>query len=188
MGHSGHVRGSRLAFTVLWVTLALVVVVSGWIGVHMVGEALAPSAVPVLSDQEMDALLAAAKPPPSPTQHDTARPRHTDDSDHTPKPTSQASPNSSGQSTATSSPTPHPTAHTKTVIRTFRSNGGSALVSCRGSQITLGPVSPAPGYQVDERVVRSGEAEVKFEGEAGESTIRATCESGVPVARIDTDD
>ncbi|MFL6070904.1 MAG: hypothetical protein ACJ73L_05945 [Actinomycetes bacterium] len=181
-------RGSRLAFAVLWITLVVVVVVSGWIGVHMVGEALAPSAVPVLSDRQMDALIATAKPLVSPTQHGTARPGRTDNPDHTAKPSSQPSPTATGHSTVTSSPTPHPTAGTRAVIRTFRSIGGSALLSCRGPQITLEAVSPAPGYRLDEQVVRSDEVEVKFEGEAGESTIRATCVSGVPVARIDTDD
>jgi hypothetical protein len=174
---------------VLWITLALVVVVSGWIGVHMVGEALAPSAVPVLSDSQMDALLATAKPVTNPTHHATARPDRTQTpGGHTAKPTGHASPTPTGQPTTTSSPSPTSAPGTKTVIRTFRSRGGSALVSCYGSQITLEAVSPAPGYRVDERDVRADEVEVKFESDGGESTIHATCVSGTPVAQIDSSD
>ena len=189
MRHPGHVRGSRAAFTVLWITLALVVVISGWIGVHLVGEALAPSAVPVLSDAQMDALLATAKPITGPTQHETARPGHTEKpGHHTSEPTGHASPSPTSQPTSTSSPTSSPTHGTKTVIRTFRSRGGSALVSCRGFQITLVAVSPAPGFHVEEPDVHSDELEVKFESEGGESTIHAQCASGVPVAEIDSGD
>ncbi len=186
-------RGSRMAFTVLWITLVVVVVVSGWIGVHLVGEALAPSAAPVLSDSQMDALLATAKPIVNPTDRPTHRPDNhpSEGADHhtskpTAEPTDHATPRPSGQPSSTTSTTTKPT--TPKEIRTFRSRGGSALVSCRGSQIALVAYSPAPGYRVEDRVVGPHEVEVKFEGDAGESTIRATCVSGVPVARIDTDD
>jgi hypothetical protein len=174
---------------VLWITLALVVVISGWIGVHMVGEALAPSAVPVLSDSQMDALLSTAEPITKPTDHETARPDQTDEPGHqTSNPTGHASPSSTGRPTSTASSTPTQTTGTRAVIRTFRSRGGSALVSCRGSQLTLVAVSPAPGYHVEQPDVRDDEVEVKFESESGESTIHAQCVSGVPVAQVDSDD
>jgi len=178
--------------TVLWVTLVSAALASGWIGVHLVGSALVPSSVPVLSDAAMDAQLATAeplalpKPKAKPTPTEDPHPDHSKEPSHssaTPQPT---------HSTATpepthSSSTPKPDHSQKKVVRTFRSRGGSAVVSCVGSTISLGTVSPAVGYRIDERKVDGREVEVKFEGDDVESSIKARCESGEPVADIDSE-
>lgn len=202
MRHPGGVRGSRSSLVVLWVALAVAVVVSGWVGVHMVGQTLAPNAAPVLSHQEMEALLATADPKvtPAPTgpghgsgANDGANDGDTDGDDHGGGATSEpsrspdnggtASPGSGGSPNATKSPGPG----AQTVYRTFRSRGGSAVMSCTGSRITLRSWSPAVGYRIAEKQEQFSEVEVKFEGASGESTIHATCVSGTPVADIDSE-
>jgi hypothetical protein len=183
-------RGSRAALTALWVALALVVVVSGWVGVDMVGEAITPTAVKVLSDKDMDALLTKATPTPT-KSHEA---KHDGTSDKNKQDDKAGSKDHQGSTQPTTTTTSSPTTSsstspdtTKVVYRTFRSRGGSAIVSCTGSRIALENVSPAPGYRVDERKVGRSELEVKFDGEGGESSIRAQCQSGVPVAQIDSD-
>jgi hypothetical protein len=61
------------------------------------------------------------------------------------------------------------------------------VVACTGSQISLKSWSPAPGWWIEEKQVASTELEVKFASASGESTIHATCESGVPAADVDRD-
>jgi hypothetical protein len=187
------VRGSRSALVALWVTLALVVVASGWVGVHMVGQTLAPSATPVLSDAEMDALLATAKARPGLGPSSTSSPgAHHGSGQPSPRPSKDGteSPEPGGGQQGTSGGDPgssaSPGASAKTVVRTFRSRGGSAVVACTGSRITLRAWSPAVGYSLEEREVGYDELEVKFEGSSGESTIHARCEAGVPVAEVDS--
>lgn len=150
-------RESRASFTILWVTLALVAVASGWIAIHVVGDAFAPNAVPVMSDDEIDTLLATAEPPKSGAP--------------------------SAQPTATGTKPPDTNAHS--VSRTFRSRGGIVVASCSGTQIDLRTWSPNPGYAAEESEVKESEAEVRFESEGPESRIRVTCESGVPVGEVD---
>lgn len=167
----------------LWIALAAVVVVSGWVGVHMVGQALVPKAAPVLSHGEMEALLATADP------QIPSRPSGDGDVDHddqTPapgpsKPGQQTRPPDKGRPSA--SPTEPAVS---TVYRTFRSRGGSAVVSCTGSRIALASWSPAVGYRTAEKQQQASEVEVTFQGPAGESSIQARCVSGTPVVQIDS--
>jgi hypothetical protein len=169
----------------LWIALAVVVVVSGWVGVHMVGQALVPKAAPVLSHGEMEALLATADPQVTP------RPSGDGDVDHddqTPGPGQsthgpQTPPPDKGSPSASASPSePGVT----TVYRTFRSRGGSAVVSCTGSRIALASWSPSVGYRTAEKQQQASEVEVTFQGPAGESNIQARCVSGTPVVQIDS--
>ena len=198
-------RGSRSALVVLWVTLALVVVASGWIGVRMVGQALVPAAAPVLSDAEMDALLATAKAQPGLAPTDGQNGGQNGNGRPSPGPTSSDQSPGTGDGSGggaggggqqggaaggdggggeTASPKPS----AKTEVRTFRSRGGSAVVACTGNRIALRAWSPAVGYSLEEREVGYDELEVKFEGSSGESKIHATCEAGVPVAEVDSGD
>jgi hypothetical protein len=191
MRHPGGVRGSRTALVVLWVTLAAVVVVSGWIGVHLVGQALAPMATPVLSGSDMDALLAKAQPKLTPTPDSSGRhggngdgdQDHDDNGNQSPEPSSSPGGDKSTQPSAGGSPGTDVTS----VYRTFRSRGGSAVVSCTGTRISLESWSPAVGYRTQEKQVERSELEVSFEGSSGSSKIHASCQSGTPVAEVDSE-
>ncbi len=166
----------------LWVVFVAVAVVSGWVAVQMVGAAIAPASVAVLSAGEVSSRLATSTPVPqsSATQRPSDRPS---DKSSNPAP--------SGSDRPGSSPAPSGTtqAPSSTVVRTLVSRGGSVVASCTGSTVYLRSASPAVGYDFDEwDRGPAAEAEVRFSGDSGEVKMEVTCRAdGVPTAKVESD-
>lgn len=164
----------------LWAVFVVVAVVSGWVAVQMVGAAIAPASVSVLSTGEVSSRLATSTPVPQSSA--THRPSHrTSDRPSDPAPTGSDRPGSS------SSP-PDSEAAIRTV-RTLVSRGGSVVASCSGATVYLRSASPAVGYDFDEwSRGPAAEAEVRFSGDAGEVKMLVTCRAdGVPTAKVESD-
>jgi hypothetical protein len=167
MRHPGGVQqnsGSRAAVTALWVLFALVAVTSGWLAVRMVGGAITPAAVPVLSPADVSKRLATASAAA----------------------TGEAQPTRSARPSRT--PTSAEPAQ-KTVVRTLSSPGGSVLAACANGLVTLRSVSPAVGFRVDElEEGADAEVEVRFVSSASEVKLKVECVDGVPRAESEVDD
>ena len=181
-------RGSRGASAALWAAFACVAVVSGWIAVQMLGSAVTPASVPVLTVGEVSARLATA----SPAATTRPEPSSTKPSGGpSAKPSAKPSGSPTAQPTSTSSPRPSATSApaADTVVRTLASRGGSVVAACSSRTVTLRTWSPAVGYRVDE--VDRGpdtEAEIKFVGSSSEVQMKIRCVSGVPSAETEVDD
>lgn len=162
----------------LWVVFVAVAVVSGWVAVQMVGAAIAPASVAVLSAGEVSSRLATSTPVPQ----SSATHRPSDKSDN-PAPSGTDRP---GSSPAPSGSTQAPSS---TVVRTLVSRGGSVVASCTGSTVYLRSASPAVGYDFDEwDRGPAAEAEVRFSGDSGEVKMEVTCRAdGVPTAKVESD-
>ena len=75
-------------------------------------------------------------------------------------------------------PVPTPRAAT-TNTQTFSLIGGTASVSCSGSQITLNWATPKSGFQVETGTSNGGaQVEVRFRGDTHESRLEAWCAGG----------
>lgn len=165
----------------LWAVFVAVAVVSGWVAVQMVGAAIAPASVSVLSAGEVSSRLATSTPVPQSSA--THRPSDQEsDRPSDPAPTGSDRP---GSSPAPSASTQSPS----TVVRTLVSRGGSVVASCSGSSVYLRSASPAVGYHFDEwNRGPAAEAEVRFSGDAGEVKMQVTCRAdGVPTATVESD-
>ena len=177
-------RGSRGAVAGLWALFAAVAIVSGWIAVQMVGSAVTPASIPVLTVGEVSQGLVTSAPTDEPTP--VAKPRPSK---------SKGAPSSTPSPSTSSRPSPTPTASAKTtttpprpkaVVRTLASRGGSVVAACSAGQVTLRSWSPAVGYRVDE--VDPGpdeEVELRFVSNDSEATMQVRCLSGVPAARTE---
>jgi hypothetical protein len=169
----------------LWVVFAAVAIVSGWVAVQMVGNAVTPASIPVLSAAEVSQRLATSAPSGEATPTRSPNVKNTKDGKD-PKPSSSATQKTSpspGSTTATSKP-PAPTA----VVRTLASKGGSVVAACRSGQVTLRSWSPAVGFRVDEvDAGPGGEAEIRFVSRTAEVKMQLRCVSGAPVAQTEYD-
>ncbi len=181
-------RGSRGAVAALWALFASVAIVSGWVAVQMVGNAVTPASMPVLTSGEVSQRLATSAPTDEPTpptmpspsttakNHDGTKPKPSTSSSVRPSPTPSPS-------TSTTS-APRPTA----VVRTLASKGGSVVAACLSGQVTLRSWSPAVGYRVDEVDAGPGrEVEIRFVSTAAEVKMQVQCVSGVPTAQTEYD-
>jgi len=186
------------------VAFVFVAIVSGWVAVQMVGNAVTPAAMPVLSSGEVASRLSTASPAatptpdkssptkPKPLNKPSSKPTGKNTQQPTSQATSQSTTNPSQAPTSSSSPKPAPTKTSspapKTVARTIASRGGSVVAACTSGSVTLRSWSPAVGYRVDE--VRRGpaaEAEIKFASSSNEVTLQVRCVSGVPsgISQVD---
>lgn len=162
----------------LWVVFVAVAVVSGWVAVQMVGAAIAPASVAVLSAGEVSSRLATSTPVP----HNAATDRPSD------KPSNPA-PSGSDRRGSSPAPSGSTQAPSSTVVRTLVSRGGSVVASCTGSTVYLRSASPAVGYDFDEwDRGPAAEAEVRFSGDSGEVKMEVTCRAdGVPTPKVELD-
>lgn len=163
---------SRVTITALWVVFALVAVGSGWLAVRMVGGAITPTTVPVLSAEDVSRRLATASTAPTRSS----------------EPSRTATPTRTTAPTRTSDgPTQQPEA--KAVVRTLSSTGGTVVAACTGDLVTVRSVSPAVGFRVDElEQGPDAEVEVRFVSSASEVKITIECVDGVPRAETEVDD
>lgn len=195
-----HTRGvptSRAGTAALWVAFVVIAMVSGWIAVTMVGNAVTPASIPVLTSGEVSTRLSTASPAatPGPEEPGSTEPKSSNEPTNEPsdkgKPQTTAKPSSSP--TGSTSPQPQATESTgpalKTVVRTVASRGGSAVAACTSGLVTLRSWSPAVGYRVDEvRRGPSSEVEIKFVSSANEVTLRVRCNVGVPTGSSEVED
>lgn len=178
MRHSWGMRDSRGAVAALWAVFAAVAIVSGWVAVQMVGNAVTPASIPVLSASEVSQQLVTSAP--------------TDDAPPLAEPSAskKKKPSATPSQTPTTSSSPRPSSSpaATAAVRTLASRGGSVVAACRSGQVTLRSWSPAVGYRVDE--VDAGpdsEAEVRFVNNSAEVKMQVRCVSGVPAARTEID-
>jgi hypothetical protein len=165
---------------VLWAVFVVVAVVSGWVAVQMVGAAIAPASVSVLSTGEVSSRLATSTPVPQSSATDRPSDRPSD------KPSDPAP---TGSERPGSSPAPSTSEAPSSTVRTLVSRGGSVVASCSGTTVYLRSASPAVGYDFDEwNRGPAAEAEVRFSGDAGEVKMQVTCRAdGVPTAKVETE-
>jgi hypothetical protein len=146
------------------VLFAVVAIASGWLAVRMVGGAITPAAVPVLSSADVSKRLATASAAPSREPQQTR---------------------SEGPSRTPTSAVPAP----KAVVRTISSPGGTVVADCVNGLVTLRSVSPAVGFRVDElEEGADAEVEVRFVSSASEVKMKVECVDGVPRAESEVDD
>jgi len=89
--------------------------------------------------------------------------------------TSNSRPATAPAATPTPQPPPAPTSST----RTFSLVGGSASVTCRGSQVSLDWATPNSGFWVETGTSDSGtKVEVRFRSDSHESRLEAWCSGG----------
>lgn len=192
MGHPGVMRGSRGTSAALWVLFAAVAVVSGWIAVQMVGGAVTPASVPVLTAGEVAQRLATASPAAtSRPEPSSTKPQQS--AGPSAKPSGGPSGTTTAKATSSTTSRPRPSATSApgadSVVRTLVSRGGSVVAACASGRITLRSWSPAVGFRVDE--VERGpdeEAEIKFVSSSTEVQMKVRCVSGVPSAETEVDD
>ena len=188
MRHPWTMRGSRRSVAALWVVFATVAIVSGWIAVQMVGNAVTPASIPVLNAAEVSERLATSAPSgedtPAPSPSDKSTKKATTPTSSATKKSSPSPTPGSTTDAVTTSKAPSPTA----VVRTLASKGGSVVAACRSGQVTLRSWSPAVGFRVDEvDAGPSGEAEIRFVSRTAEVKMQLRCVSGVPVAQTEYD-
>lgn len=195
-------RGNRGFGAALWALFVAVAIGSGWAAVQMVGAALAPASVAVLSADEVTQRLATSRPladngpgnAPTPSRSTTP----TKQASPTPNRTSnQPAPSTPAATTAAPSTPPSTPAATsappskpapKPHVRTLVSRGGSVVAECTRSTVYLRSVSPALGYRVDDwDRGPAAETEVRFVGSAAEVTMKVTCAGGVPTSDTEVD-
>lgn len=185
-------RGSRGWVAALWALFASVAIVSGWIAVQMVGYAVTPASLPVLTAGEVSQRLTTAEPTDASPR---ATPRTSkEEGKKKEPPTSSTSPQPTGSPATTTSPRPSPAKSTTSaprptaVVRTLASKGGSVVAACLSGQVTLRSWSPAVGYRVDEvEVGPDQEVEIRFVSKTAEVKMQVQCVSGVPVAESEYD-
>lgn len=75
------------------------------------------------------------------------------------------------------------------------SSGGSAVLRCQDGGVVLVSWAPAPGFEVDDSIVRgpAREIEIEFRSATTKVEMYASCSNGSPTSRvevksIDTDD
>jgi hypothetical protein len=75
------------------------------------------------------------------------------------------------------------------------SSGGSAVVRCEAGGVVLVSWAPAPGFEVDDSLVRGPASviEIEFRSATTKAELYASCNNGSPTSRvevksIDTDD
>lgn len=117
---------------------------------------------------------AQATPSPSPSQPAAS-------------PTPTATPSSPAPSPAPPPPPPPaptpPAATTNT--QTFSLIGGTASVSCTGSQVTVNWATPKSGFQVETGSSSGGtQVEVKFRSDTHESKLEAWCAGGQVQSKV----
>ena len=179
-------RGSRGAVAALWALFASVAIVCGWVVVQMVGNAVTPASMPVLTSTEVSQRLATSSPTDEPTPPPLASPS-TKQNKHDgtkPKPSTSSSVRPSPTPTTGTTSSPRPVA----VVRTLASKGGSVVAACLSGQVTLRSWSPAVGYRVGD--VDAGpdrELEIQFVSRTAEVKMQVRCVSGVPSARTEYD-
>ncbi len=195
-----------------WAAAAALGLLIGLGGIRLVGESLTGTPGGVLTQDEVDRLLAAASAEPTPdaTSDDaqappaeTFDPQSPDAAVDTVEPTTAPGemnptgpPPATLPTTAPTTTTPGraPTTTTKPttaapVQRTFSTRGGTAIAACRGGLASLVSWSPTQGYRVERaRQGPDNEVEVRFEGSDGRSEIKIRCAQGVPAAEIKEDD
>lgn len=123
----------------------------------------------VLSSDQVDALAASATPSPSSSPSD--------------------SPSDSPSASA------DPTSVSEGGAAVLTSSGGSAVVRCQDGGVVLVSWAPAPGFEVDDSLVRgpAREIEIEFRSATIKVELYASCSNGSPTSRvevksIDTDD
>lgn len=184
-------RGSGRLVAVLWLAFASVAIVSGWVVVQMVGNAVTPASIPVLTAGEVTQRLATSQPTDEPTP--PAKP-HDKEPSAKATPTATQKPSGSSSTQPSSQPpggattsTPKPPAPTA-VVRTLASKGGSVVAACLSGDVALRSWSPAVGYRVDE--VAAGpdhDVEIRFVSSSAEVKMQVRCISGVPAAQTEYD-
>ena len=168
---------SRVGAAALWALFIVVAVLSGWLAIEMVGAAVAPGSMPVLTGREVAQQLATASP--QPTHH--GKPKPTD--------SSTAKPSSTATSTSSPRPTNSQYSAVRTVVRSVASRGGSVVASCTSELVELRSYSPAVGYRVSEaHAGPAPEAEVTFVSSAAQVTLQIECVSGVPIGLSEVDE
>ena len=179
-------RGSRGGVGALWAVFAAVAIVSGWVAVQMVGNAVTPASIPVLTASEVSQRLVTSAPTDAPSP--LAEPSASTKSKKKPKATPSQTQKPSSSTSPRPSPTPTATSRPAAVVRTLASRGGSVVAACRSGQVTLRSWSPAVGYRVDEVDAGPGrEVEVRFVSNSTEVKMQVRCVSGVPSARTEYD-
>jgi hypothetical protein len=69
--------------------------------------------------------------------------------------------------------------------QTFALVGGTASITCSGSQITLNWATPKSGYQVETGSSNGGaQVEVRFRSDTHESRLEAWCAGGQVQSRV----
>ena len=135
----------------------------------------------VLSSDQVDDLAASSSASPS--------------AESTPSPSSSpsSSPDDSPSASPTSSGFPTSVGEQGTAVLT--SSGGSAVVACTDAGVVLVSWAPAPGFEVDDSLVRgpAREIEIEFRSATTKAEMYASCNGGSPTSRvevksIDTDD
>ncbi|MGV8978857.1 MAG: hypothetical protein ACOH17_12505 [Cellulomonas sp.] len=185
-------RASRASRTVVVASWALAVLVAGTVtswAVTVIGGEQGPSWDRVLAASQVTAELAAqramatsapptATPTPAPTTAPTAAPVPVVPGP-APVPVPSAAPS------AVPSALPPPAA--AEVARTWDVTGGRVGASCRGAVLTLLYATPADGWTMEVKHASSDELEVAFRQSESETAVHATCVSGVPTTRTQTE-
>ncbi len=115
-----------------------------------------------------------ATPPPSPSPSQSAASPTPAATPRPPAPAPAPAPPPGGNP-APNPPPPPATTNTQT----FSLIGGTASVSCIGSQITLNWATPKSGFQVETSTTNGGaQLEVKFRSDTHESRLEAWCAGG----------
>jgi cytoskeletal protein RodZ len=78
-------------------------------------------------------------------------------------------------------PTAAPTSQPMTSSQTLSLVGGTVIVTCTGSAISLDSVTPNPGFTIDKEENEDGQVEVRLQSDSHESRLQVTCQNGTVV-------
>lgn len=155
-----------------------------WLAGTLLATAIVYEAVNAVAGQVTEQL----SPPISQTAVDQAL-KHQGQTTASPSP-SQPVPSPSPSAPAPSAappapPLPPPPPPPTTNTQTFSLVGGTASVSCTGSQVTLNWATPKSGYQVETGTANGGaQVEVKFRSDTHESRLEAWCAAGQVQSKV----
>lgn len=178
-------RASQVVVILAWALAVLVAgTVTSWAVTVISGEqgpardrVLAASQVTAeLTAQRAVPTAAATTAPPVPSVAPTPEPSSASPA---PLPTPSAA--------ASEIPSEIPSPAAAEVARTWDVEGGRVGASCRGTVLTLLYATPADGWTMEVKHAASDELEVAFRQGEAETTVHATCVSGVPETNADTD-
>ena len=119
----------------------------------------------------------AAKPTPTPSLAPTATPSAATPTAPSSSPGGSPAPDATPPATGTGSASTPPAPPNDT--RTFSLVGGTASVTCSGSQITVNWATPNSGFEVEiDSSSGGGTIEVRFRSDTHESRLEAWCSGG----------
>jgi hypothetical protein len=156
-----------LTLTGAWLAAAIVAAGVAWQGVRLVGDQVTDDRSPSLTQEEIDAMVAAATSEGAGEAADTSA---------TTTPTTSA-PTSGGAAPS------EPAAE----VRAWDLTGGSVSLRFAPSGVTVVYAQPRTGYQVRSQPSDGGGMRVEFDGPQGRSRIEGWWDGG-PQVEIDDDD